>query len=1020
MNYDCIWSQSYDANMGAGTFHPHTFLKGIGPEPWRAVYVQPCRRPVDGRYGKSPYRFQHYYQLQVLLKPAPSNMIDIFLKSLEAVGISLKKNDIGLLEDDWKSPTLGAWGLGWEVRANGQEIAQLTYFQQLGGLDIDVVSGEITYGLERLFLYSQGYQNALDIPFNDELTYGDIFYQNEYEFSYFNFKAADRKDLCQHFERCEQEVMRLCEQQLVLPAYDFVLQASHAFNLLDARGALSVTERQRYIGRVRDCAKKCAMQYYNIRKKDKFPLLNKVTNNDPRKPLLPKQVEFVLENLEIENNFYKKELVFNKKEGLTVLFELGVEEMPPDFQENAKNDLKNKVTFFLKEIEISEFPIIEVSSRRISIKFKHVPQHESSKYVQIWGPAQGIAQTSQGEWSAAGLGFLRKNNIDPQNVLFKKRTDGVFLYAEKCLQGKDVPLLLAEKFKQWCYELSAPLRMKWLPLQMSPVFIRPVRWVVALVEDKVIPLEMFGLHSGRKTCGQRVLHPHETPICHAEDYEKILKHIFVEYSAENRQRKILENADLLTKEIGGKISYDPKLLKKCVGLFESPYVFICDFNEKYLRLPSPLIASVLKEHMNYFPVESQLSGVLLPYYVGVANYKCENRETMKSGTRNVVVGRLEDGAFYYDTDFSTPLSEFRNRLKTQIFQSGMGSLFEKSERIKKIVQQLSFYMSHQDHVQLNLLEKAAELCKADLKTGCVQEFPDQMQGMMGALLVRSQNICDNVAQSEIVAKAIEEHYLPFGASSSLPSTLYGSLLSLADKIDSLCFMISQGLEVQGNKDPLGLRRLAIGIARLLGVCAETNSLSFNVQQVVLSACHVIGENVEIPHELREKIYSFMKDRIKILLKEEFDVRILEALSRYLLSEPLRVVRNFAKAIESALSQQGVGSLLDALKPYRRAKNLTQSTYFDEINPQLFETSQESLLFQHLIELELQTKMLFKNARYQELLEALGSFSQPMAEFFENVLVHDPHESLKKNRLALLLRVRLLYEDIADFSFIQVP
>lgn len=232
VGHGCIWSQPYDANMGAGTFHPHTFLKGVGPEPWRSVYVQPCRRPVDGRYGKSPYRFQHYYQLQVLLKPSPSNIVDIFLKSLEHVGVNLKKNDIGLLEDDWKGPTLGAWGLGWEVRANGQEITQFTYFQQLGGLDIDVVCGEITYGLERLFMYSKGYNNALDIPFNEHFTYGDIFYQNEYEFSHFNFKEAQIQELFKHFEICEQRVIDLCEKGLVLPAYDYVLQASHSFNLL--------------------------------------------------------------------------------------------------------------------------------------------------------------------------------------------------------------------------------------------------------------------------------------------------------------------------------------------------------------------------------------------------------------------------------------------------------------------------------------------------------------------------------------------------------------------------------------------------------------------------------------------------------------------------------------------------------------------------------------------------------------------------------------------------------------------
>lgn len=356
LNYGCIMSQPYDSKMGAGTFHPHTFLKGIGPEPWRSVYVQPCRRPVDGRYGKSPYRFQHYYQLQVLLKPSPSNIIDIFFKSLEHVGIVLKDNDIGLLEDDWKGPTLGAWGLGWEVRANGQEVTQFTYFQQLGGLDIDVVCGEITYGLERLYMYLTGAKNAFDIPYNDHFTYGDIYSQNEYEFSFFNFKEADTKNLFSQFEKCERFAHDLCEKNLVLPAYDYVLEASHLFNLLDSRGAISATERQRYIGRVRDCAKKCAAQYRAEREKLEFPLMSRLST-DARLPLISKKEgnrEVLIVSNSEENHIYKdKASLDQNSKNISVLFEIGVEEMPPSFQMSAKEDLKNKVEGFFKRSFIS-------------------------------------------------------------------------------------------------------------------------------------------------------------------------------------------------------------------------------------------------------------------------------------------------------------------------------------------------------------------------------------------------------------------------------------------------------------------------------------------------------------------------------------------------------------------------------------------------------------------------------------------------------------------------------------------
>ncbi len=600
VNHGCIWSQPYDANMGAGTFHPHTFLKGIGPEPWRSVYVQPCRRPVDGRYGKSPYRFQHYYQLQVLLKPSPANIVDIFLKSLEHVGINLKDNDIGLLEDDWKGPTLGAWGLGWEIRANGQEVTQFTYFQQLGGLDIDVVCGEITYGLERLYMYSKGYKNALEIPFNEHFTYGDIFYQNEFEFSHFNFNEADIHELFKHFEKCEEKVSELCEKNLVLPAYDYVLQASHSFNLLDARGAISVSERQRFIGRVRDCAKKCAIQYRSAREKLNFPMLNRL-DTDARKPLYPIGVKSAHEVF-AENNKYENIEQFKNDETVNVLFELGVEEMPPAFQLSAKAEMEEKIKFFVNLNNLKwnqENYKVEISARRLSVQFFKIPKMEESRTEEIWGPAERIAKNPDGSLSPAGMGFCKKNNVDPAKVTVKTKTDGSFLYLEKHIQGRDFPSLLAEKFKEWCYELKAPLKMKWLPQEISPQFIRPVRWIVALVNDKVIKLDMFGLNSGRYTCGQRILFPNEIAIDNAVHYQEILQKLAVEPSYDKRRTNFTYKANELAEQINGKLQNDENLLNKCLGLFENPDLFIAEFDKKYLRLPKPLITSVLREHMNH-------------------------------------------------------------------------------------------------------------------------------------------------------------------------------------------------------------------------------------------------------------------------------------------------------------------------------------------------------------------------------------------------------------------------------------
>ena len=270
----CALLQPYDMEVGAGTSHTATFLRALGPEPWKAAYVQPSRRPKDGRYGENPNRMQHYYQYQVVLKPAPDNILDLYLASLEALGFDLKKNDVRFVEDDWENPTLGAWGLGWEVWMNGMEVTQFTYFQQVGGIDCKPITGEITYGLERLAMYLQGVENVFDLQWTQGLTYGDVYHQNEVEQSTYNFEHSNVDFLFSLFANYESEAKRVMEVGLPLPAYEMVLKAAHTFNLLDARGAISVTERAAYIGRIRNLSRAVAQAYFESREALGFPMLN--------------------------------------------------------------------------------------------------------------------------------------------------------------------------------------------------------------------------------------------------------------------------------------------------------------------------------------------------------------------------------------------------------------------------------------------------------------------------------------------------------------------------------------------------------------------------------------------------------------------------------------------------------------------------------------------------------------------------------------------------------------------------
>ncbi|WP_028997856.1 glycine--tRNA ligase subunit alpha [Azohydromonas australica] len=271
----CALLQPYDMEVGAGTSHTATFLRALGPEPWKAAYVQPSRRPKDGRYGDNPNRLQHYYQYQVVLKPAPANILELYLGSLQALGFDLKKNDIRFVEDDWENPTLGAWGLGWEVWLNGMEVTQFTYFQQVGGIDCKPATGEITYGLERLAMYLQGVENVYDLEFTPGLKYGDVYHQNEVEQSTYNFEHSDVEFLLVAFGAHEKQAQHLIAQQLALPAYEQVLKAAHTFNLLDARGAISVTERAAYIGRIRNLARAVAAGYVDSRARLGFPMAPK-------------------------------------------------------------------------------------------------------------------------------------------------------------------------------------------------------------------------------------------------------------------------------------------------------------------------------------------------------------------------------------------------------------------------------------------------------------------------------------------------------------------------------------------------------------------------------------------------------------------------------------------------------------------------------------------------------------------------------------------------------------------------
>lgn len=1006
--------------MGAGTFHPHTFFKSLGTEPWRSVYVQPCRRPVDGRYGKSPNRLQHYYQLQVLIKPAPTNILDIYLNSLEHIGINLKENDIALYEDNWKGPTLGAWGLGWEVRANGEEVTQFTYFQEFAGMEMSVVPCEITYGLERIFMYANGLRNIMDIPYNKNFTYGDIFLQNEFEFSKFNFHFADTKLLFQQFEILEQKISELCEQKLSLPAYDYVLQASHIFNLLDARGAISVTERQRFIGKVREGAKQCALVYSSEQQE---------TNQRHKQLQLMTEFPVTLKTRKDKKRSKKMNSIVD------ILLEVGVEEMPPEFQMSAMKTLNHKIEESLKKfsekynyddafvakLKEIKFDIL-ISSRRIAFICHHVPENTPKQILELWGPATSIAQDGNGNLTPAGIGFCKKNNLNQADVQFKKKeskqngSSSAFLYAEKVINSCNFPKILLNEFKQHLYNIETPLKMRWLSDTNAQPFVRPVRWILCLVDNKIYPFEMFGLRGGGFTYGQRILAPNRISIRNISKYQEKLKKAFVVVCRKTRKQMILEQAEEVIQKLGSnaKLADDIELLEKCVGMTENPHVFLGHFYPKYLKLPHQLVTSVLKEHMNYFGVIDTTTNKLMPCYVGVANYKCLDLKSMMKGSQKVITSRLEDGAFYFDTDLSTDFQSLREKLKTQVFQEGLGSLFDKTVRLSQFIKSFATFLNKKKRATLSSIDveclmDAAKHCKNDLKTGCVQEFPDEMQGIMGGVLVRKQNPFDDVTKSECVACAIEEHYFPINATASLPSTKYGRILSLIDKFDSMVLLLSAGFEPKGNQDPFGLRRLAIAIARIL--FQNDNVFEFKCSfDELLNIWQSSFASEALNNTL---VKGFFKDRVKNLLKEKFSANSVESIVNLLTQKPLSIFPELLNSLELFAKNT------EFLIPYKRAKSLTDKVDDSELNPDLFALKEEKNLYSLYESIKINTIKYFENQEFDLFFAELSSLTKPLAQFFDSVLVNDPNLIVRQNRLQLLFKIRRLYEDTVDFSVIQV-
>ncbi|KAL8138841.1 hypothetical protein V2J09_004842 [Rumex salicifolius] len=718
----CAVMQCSNTEVGAGTMNPLTFLRVLGPEPWNVAYVEPSIRPDDSRYGENPNRLQRHTQFQVILKPDPGNSQDLFIRSLSALGVDVNEHDIRFVEDNWESPVLGAWGLGWEVWMDGMEITQFTYFQQAGGVPLFPVSVEITYGLERILMLLQGVDHFKKIQYSDGITYGELFSENEKEMSAYYLDHASVSKIQKHFDFFEEEARSLLALDLAIPAYDQLLKTSHAFNILDSRGFVGVTERARYFGRMRSLARQCSQLWIKTRETLGHPL---GVVSEPDHIVVPKNV--------LESSMRQM-----LDEPRMFILEIGTEELPSQDVASASLQLKDIISQLLTKQKLSHGEILAFGTpRRLVVSVEGLGMTQRQTEVEARGPPVSKAFDDQGNPTKAVEGFCRRHNV-PLDSLYR-RLDGKteYMYANVMEPSKYALEVLSEDLPGAIAKLTFPKSMRW---NSQVMFSRPIRWFMALHGDIAIPFTFAGVNSGNLSYGLR-----NTPsatVKNAESYASLLKSAGISVAIEERKQAILEQSISLASSIEGHIIAPSNLLDEVVNLVEAPTPVLGKFDDSFLKLPKELLTMVMQKHQKYFAVADK-NGKLLPYFVTVANGVI-NDTVVRKGNEAVLRARYEDAKFFYESDTRKKFSEFRKQLKGILFHEKLGTMLDKMTRVESVVTKLSSLLEVKEE-SVQIVQLAASLAMSDLATDVVTEFTS-LSGIMARHYALRDGYSEQVAK----------------------------------------------------------------------------------------------------------------------------------------------------------------------------------------------------------------------------------------------------------------------------------
>ncbi|OGO28372.1 MAG: hypothetical protein A2136_07955 [Chloroflexi bacterium RBG_16_54_11] len=1018
--HGCLIWQPYYQQVGAGTLNPATALRVLGPEPWNVAYVEPSIRPDDGRYGENPNRMQMHYQLQVILKPDPGNAQELYIASLAAIGVDPQLHDLRFVEDNWESPALGAWGLGWEVWLDGQEITQFTYFQQAGGALCDPVSVEITYGLDRIAIALQRVSGFTDIHWNQKLTAGDLSLQAEQEHTAYYFDVADVARLKAMYDLYEQEANACLDRNLVLPAHDYVLKCSHTFNVMDSRGAIGITERQAYFGRMRDLSRRVAEAYRLQRQRLEYPWLDGQVDSAPQAPRSVASTTSVPATLTVP------------AEPADLLIEVGTEELPAGDLDAALEQLGARFPSLLDELRLAHGEIFVMGTpRRLVLHVHELASRQPDLEQLVKGPPAERAFDSFGEATRAGEGFARSKGVSVHDLQVVEMDGGRYVAAAVRQMGRPAIEVLGEALPGLLSALRFDKSMRWN--HSNVYFSRPIRWLLALLGEQVIPFEYAGLRSSHFTRGLRTREPHEIPISDADDYFTKMQDQGIVLDKVERIRLVHSRLSALHGQVDGLYIPDDDLLSEVANLVEAPTALLGSFDPAHLHLPREVLISVMKKHQRYFPVFNLLPANsqpasskdlpspevpspevpspegrdLLPYFITVANKPSSGSqpfgggELIVEGNQSVIRARFADADFFIRDDRKHKLEEFLPRLATLVFQARLGSMLDKTRRITALVEALSPSLALSE-AEVQVARRAAELCKADLATKMVIDMTS-LQGVLGKYYAIASS------ESEAVGEAIFEHYLPRYAGDQLPKTRPGLAVGLADRLDTLEGLFAAGMAPSGARDPFAQRRAALGLVQAL----IAQNVSFDLRQGLEAAAQLLP--IPVPPETLSACLGFVIERLRnLLLDIGYRYDVVEAVLSAQGSDPAHT-RQSVEQLAGWVKRPDWHSILPA---YARCVRITRDLTAEfELEAQAFTESAEGELYAALLKGE-QALLLERVRTVDGFLVAFLPMIPAVTQFFDQVLVMSEDPRLRQNRLALLHRIVALGSRVADMSKLE--